>query len=239
MRLKKMILTAVVALACSLAFAPAAFAESSSVSWNVEFNADAQMVSDYDQDKINSALRDMQPGDDLTLTVNIKNTNSRSTDWYMSSAIKKTLEETADRVDATGGAYTYKLSYDNRELFSSSTIGGTGSTQGLKEITKGTETMFYLATLATGESGTVKLEMTLDGESQGNGYMVTDGELQLNFAVEYTDGGQTPDSTKAGFPKTGDDLFNAVQIAILAIGVAFLLLAVLSFKKDISKRGDK
>ena len=77
--------TCAVALACSLGFSSTAYAETESVSWNVTYSAEKQMVSDYNQESVNQALSHMQPGDSFTMKVNLRNLSDTSTDWYMTS----------------------------------------------------------------------------------------------------------------------------------------------------------
>ena len=48
--------TCAVALACSFGFSSTAYAETESVSWNVTYSAEKQMVSDYNQESVNQAL---------------------------------------------------------------------------------------------------------------------------------------------------------------------------------------
>ena len=70
--------TCAVALACSLGFSSTAYAETESVSWNVTYSVDKQMVSDYNQESVNSALSHMQPGDSFTMKVNLRNLSDRA-----------------------------------------------------------------------------------------------------------------------------------------------------------------
>lgn len=210
-----------------------AFAQSSRVNWNVTFDPSAEMVSTYNKETVNKAIQSMQPGDDLSLDVTVKNENDHSTEWYMTSTVLKTLEEASS---ASDGAYTFSLLFNDEELYSSETVGGTDSEEGLKEVSSATGTWFYLGTLDKNQSGKVSLRMALDGESQGNSYMNTLGTLQINFAVEYTADGTTvtvtdepTDGPGSTLSKTGDP----VTFIMVVLCAAFVLLTALSLRKDI------
>lgn len=239
--IRKTLLSFIAAIALVLCCAGMAFAQSNSASWNVTFNSDKQMVSDYDKDAVNKQIASMQPGDDLTLKVAIKNDSANSTEWYMTSTVLQTLE---DMSEATNGAYTYRLSYDGEELYGSDMVGGDNSS-GLKEASNATGSWMYLTSLAPGKGGEVEIYMALDGETQGNSYMGTEGGLQINFAVEDTAEGTTliteegvPTDGGSGFaPKMGD----VAQIVMYVLCGALILWTALSFNRDRMRReeGDR
>ena len=225
--MKKTILTALMAFALAMGSFGMAFADSNSASWNVTFNADKKMVSDYNQNTIDEDLQQMQPGDDLTLNVFIKNDSADSTDWYMTSTVIRSLE---DANEASGGAYTYVLSYNGTELYNSARVGGDGM-QGLHEIDDATGSWLHVATLAPGQSGTVQLYMALDGMTQENAYQGRVGELQINFAVEDTTE-PTRIITGGNLPQTGDMLMDLLIYAVCALLIA---LTALSYYRDRTK----
>lgn len=97
------------ALACVLGFASSAEAQTESVGWSVAYNADKQMVSDYDRAAIDEKLANLQPGVSFTMSVTLNNKYSDATDWYMTADAVKTLEEASS---ASNGAYTYKLIFE-------------------------------------------------------------------------------------------------------------------------------
>ena len=113
----------------------------------VWFNSDGKtMGNDFQKnlsdDNVENALKErmkqLQPGDEVTFVINLRNDYSSATNWYMTSKIVDSLEEGT----AKDGAYTYYLRYvnntnsaNNRELFRSETVGGDSST-GLMEVNK-------------------------------------------------------------------------------------------------------
>ena len=110
--------------------------------------------------------------------------------------------------------------------------------------TAGLEDFFELGSIAAGGSGTVKLEIELEGESQGNSYQNAQARLRFHFAVDET--GTTPAPTVAPgggnstvwtgnvgtIVKTGDE-FNKLKYltAMAAAGVVLLILAIAATKK--------
>ena len=222
MKMRRMILTALMAFVLAMGSLGLAFADSAS--WNVTFDSNKQMVSDYDQDAINAKFRDMQPGDDLTLDVSIKNDSSVSTDWYMMSTVFQTLR---DINDVTGGAYVYTLSYNGTELYDSETVGGDDQ-NGMSEVDDATGSWVYVDPVAPGQGGTVQLYMALDGMTQENVYQARTGGLQINFAVEEA-GQPTRNLVVGNLLQTGDTLTNVLMFAVCAVLIA---LTALSFWRD-------
>ena len=241
MTIKRIAITALATGVLLLSSFGIAFAESTSANWNVTFNSDKQMISDYDQQKINDAIDQMMPGDDLSLGISIKNECANSTDWYMTSNVFKTLE---DANEASGGAYTYSLTFTNSTgevstIYSSERVGGDvardENSQGLKEVSNATGSWMYVTTLTSGESGQVHLNLSLDGMTQENNYMRQEGGLEINFAVEDTvEGGTMVTTEEVGLlPKTGDLFTNGLLIAICALFAAATVYSYVCDRKKI------
>lgn len=210
-----------------------------------------QMQESFSSKEIADAVTNLQPGDEVTFTVEYKNAYSESTDWYMENSIAQTLEKATAKkaVEGTGeaekGGYTYELiqhdkSGNENVIFSNAEVGGDEGTvqdlknrkkelTGLEPSTNALDDWFYIDTLKKNESGSVVLHVAFDGETEVNDYMDTDGELNVRFAVELTPKGTT--TTKA--VKTGDqnDLLMWAAIGLVA-GLLMLVLAFLSKKRD-------
>lgn len=190
--MRKKILTYIL-LAGMLVLNPAtAHAETLTTESNVSFTADNKLAADYTSAEMNDAVYNLQPGDDITITLNLKNDNPSAANWYMTNEVLQSLEETAGS-NATGGAYEYELIYTGPDgaqevLFTSDTVGGenSGSRVGLKGATSGLEDYLYLDTLSPGQQGVITLRVALDGETEGNAYQNTLARLQMNFAVDTT-----------------------------------------------------
>ena len=190
--------------------------------WKVAFTSEDKMESSFNTADINDVIGGMQPGDNVIITLNLKNENRTTTDWYMRNEVLYSLEDRSTNKETSGGAYTYRLVYTDKDgevntLFDSDTVGGESADdtisrmgEGLKSATNALKDYFYLDTLAKGAGGVVTLEVALDGETQGNHYQDTLADLQMDFAVELRDtpigggggGGGTPDTP--GTPNTPD-----------------------------------
>lgn len=175
--------------------------------WNVTFNSDNEMASSFKTSDINDVVSGMQPGDNVIITLSLKNDNQTATDWYMKNEVLYSLEDRSANGQTKGGAYTYRLSYRSNQggeetvLFDSDTVGGedvSAAGEGLKEATSSLKEYFYLDTLSQSQSGVITLEVALDGETQGNDYQDTLADLQMEFAVELRD---TPDNPAGDSPR--------------------------------------
>lgn len=197
--------------------------------WGVTFTADKQMVSNFSTDNINDVVGGMQPGDTVIVTLTLKNENEEKTDWYMTNQVLKSLEDSSS---AAGGAYTYILTYTDHEgkqssLYSSDTVGGEvvgGGGEGLHEATNALKDFFYLDELAKGQTGTITLQIALDGETQGNSYQDTLANLSMNFAVELES-----DLPPIQLVKTGDENLPVILVILMATaGVVLMGLSIYS-----------
>lgn len=164
--------------------------------WNVVFTSESSMESSFRTADINDVVGGMQPGDNVIITLDLKNENQTATDWYMRNEVLYSLEDRSANRETGGGAYTYRLAYTDKNgevetLFDSDTVGGESAAdtisrmgEGLKGATNALKDYFYLDTLEQGAGGVITLEVALDGETQGNDYQNTLADLQMNFAVE-------------------------------------------------------
>ena len=182
----KRVISAIVGFVLTLSLPAMALADhiDGNAGWFVEYNSAGRLEDNYTQRSWADNISKLQPGDDITLTVEIRQSNDTPADWYMSNAVLKSLEDG----DAKGSAYGYTLSYEgpnnSRTLYSSKSVGGEGSAAGLADATNAMDDYFYLGTLAKGETGKVVLNVALDGETEGNAYFDTLARLSLKFAVE-------------------------------------------------------
>ena len=203
-----------------------AFATDYNVDWTVEYNG-SELTSTFDKAKVDNALSQLMPGDSAILTVTLKNSGSKKTDFWMSNEVLKNFDGDEDEA---GGAYTYKLTYNGTVLYDDDTVGGENpnadGTAGLMEATEALKDFFYLDTLSPGQTGTVVLIITPDGPTFRNAYQDAIARINLNFAVEE----QAENTT---IIKTGDTS-NALPFFIGAgvAGVAIIVLAVIRVRKN-------
>ena len=199
-------------------------------SWNVTFNG-SKMVSSFHSSDIDDVILQIEPGDAAIIHITLKNTSRKTTHWYMTNEILRSLEDS--QTIAEGGAYGYTLTYAGPSgkmlaFFDSDAVGGEGITptgEGLHQVPDALEDYFYVGELRSNQSGTITLGVRLDGETQGNAYQDTLARLQMRFAVEENTAAST-------IPKTGDPgwvlLFSGVM---LVSGLILLALAIARWHK--------
>ncbi len=234
-------------------------AESHTAESNVSFTGENTLAADYTSAEMNDAVYNLQPGDDITINLNLKNDNPSAANWYITNEVLQALEETAGS-SASGGAYEYELIYTGPDgsqevLFTSDTVGGenSGSRVGLKAATSGLEDYLYLDTIAPGQQGLITLRVALDGETEGNSYQNTLASLQMNFAVDTTtvynetitevvdeEGNPVPEnsSSRTEIVRTSDESNMLPFIIAAAVsGLLLLLLAILGMKERRKQKG--
>jgi len=212
--------TAVVAL---LAVPATAFAESvaGKSGWTVTYTESGELSDNFSSVQFADEISGLQPGDDITFTVTLSHENAAGADWYMANDVIKSLEDGK----AKDSAYEYKLTYNgpsgSKELYNSETVGGDNS-QGLKEATSALKDFMYLDNLTKGQTATVQLVVTLDGETEQNAYFNTLAQLKMKFAVEANPAG----AAAKPIVQTGDntDLF-PFYVAMTISGAVLLVIA--------------
>ena len=261
MKRKILSIICLLCLICSIS-SVAAFADSvESHVGTVWFDTDGKsMHNDFAKNSLTEALYSrldkLQPGDDATFIVNLRNDYTKGSNWYMTSEIIDSLEEGT----ASGGGYTYQLQYINntdssksRMLYNSEIVGGdpnsgqAQSEQGLREVNQAIKedynrngvSYFYLDNLARGQGGQIVLKIALDGETQGNRYQDRLADLRMNFAVQVQDTTGTTTTTSRGTaPRTGDENnLLPYYIAMIISGLLFLYFALDAYTDRLYKKG--
>ena len=218
----RIIALAAVMAALMLVLPATAYADSlDGGSWSVTYTAGGSLSDDYSASQFATNIAGVQPGDDITMTITLSHQNDQAGDWYMSNEVIKSLEEGA----ATGSAYGYVLTYSgptaSRTLYDSAVVGGTDSS-GLVEATSGLQDYFFLEGLSKGQTATVKLVVTLDGETEGNDYFSTLAQLKMKFAVDP----QTQGTSSRTVVKTGDESPDLLPYYVAMIASGLLLLGI-------------
>lgn len=158
--------------------------------FRVTFTKEQDLTSNFGTSDMKDGITGMMPGDTASFHVELSNGDTGETQWYIKNTIIKSMEEDSQSGGAggaSGGAYTYRLVYTPPEgeaevLFDSAALGGDNN-EGLHEADEALEDYLYLGSMKAGETGTVTLEVGLDGETQGNSYMIRSANLGMNFAV--------------------------------------------------------
>ena len=249
MKRKRSIYTLILTLAMSFVMVVgmtlSVSAESNTVTGSCYFDG-SNIVCDFDSNVVADTVKGLEPGDDVTFTVEYTNEYKGKTHWYMRNETIETLEQSYDQ--AKNGGYTYTLTNvapdGSREvLFDNSTVGGSDTNgnpskispkssktsrgtdntgEGLHQATNATDDWFFVQTLKKGQSGRTELYIKFDGESEVNNYMDTAGSLLLAYAVE----------KDTGRIKTGDETNVLKYIAVMLAAFLMLILTILSYKKD-------
>ncbi|SCZ80996.1 hypothetical protein [Pseudobutyrivibrio xylanivorans] len=126
------------------------------------------------------------PGDTIEYTITYVNATDEEADFYMNANVLDSLED-----GNSGGAYSYRITNNDKDLFNSNTVGGDGAAVvGLKQVSGNSGLYFSLGTVgkksATTHSGKVKVLIQLDGDSQLNSYGNKDASLEFFFKAEPT-----------------------------------------------------
>lgn len=241
--MKKRWLYSVMALTLTFGMSMTSFAEefTGDDDWGVYFSEDKKMVSTFGKTEFDDRILQMEPGDTTTITLTLENKYSEDTNWYMTNKVLETLES-ADDVQAQGGAYSYLLYYTDPSgaqttLYDSDSVGGetiVDNREGLTQATDSLEDWFFLDALGKGEKGSITLRVKLDGETQGNEYQDTLANLQMNFAVEVVSKTATPSTPKkvTTRPKTGDQTPILIfSIAALVSGLALIIIVIFRLRR--------
>ena len=227
-RLGLSILTALVLLLSLTVTAVAAEADNNEDLGSLEYTG-TKLIASSDFADLNDYLSGMEPGDSVLFTVTLKNNGTEDADFWMKNDAIRSFE---DNKKASGGAYTYILSYNGEELYNNETVGGDVADDlakrgGLHEATEALKEFFFLDTLKSGASAKVTLYVALDGLTQGNSYQDALSKINLTFGVE-DHSVPTGDQTKT-LP---------FYIALAASGVVLAaVLVVLAIRKR--KGGEK
>lgn len=268
-------LTAAVFLAVSLLFATIfaalpslAFADNfvGENIWQVVFTG-SEMVENFNEEEYVDQIGHLQPGDSVKFQVRLESKADYDTNWYMTNKVVETLEEDVNnRTSAKDGFYSYRLTYVNPTgeetvLYDSDAIGSESKyldEEGLHQATNALEDYFFLDMLKPSQVANVYLDITMDGETEGNEYQDTLAKLKMNFAVERAQnstqtnpsnptpnnsGGEITKSptenTNPLYPslvqlaQTGDFwLAIAVFLVALSVGLIVLILAIRRMSRE-------
>ena len=192
------------------------------------------LVNTSDAD-LSDSISGLLPGETKNIDITFANNSSNKTNWYITNKILSSFE---DKGAAENGGYTYALIYIDptgaeTTLYSNDHIGGEVEEMeaGLKQINSAVgDNYFYLGSLDANKSGTIRIRIGLDGESQSNSYMDAVAELQLSFAVEEEVSNTTRNVIRYYVPNTssGAGIFSANYTTYYMVFAGGLLLMVLS-----------
>lgn len=130
-------------------------------------------------------LEGMYPGETRTETLTLVNNDYREMNFYMNSKI---LDEFGNETSTGNMAYDFNFKINGEDLFDGLVGGENNVGEGMMEDN------ILIATLAKGESATLQMSVTADGDTMDNTYQNATGLVQYTFSVEYDDeaAAQTP-----------------------------------------------
>ena len=254
MKTKALLVAAATAVVVALSFGITVQAAGTS-DLTVAYTSSENM--EYTAGSLDGVFSGMAPGDEKTATIEIQNNSGHAANISISQETVKALE---DANTASGGAYTYDLSYvdaeGNKVSLMTTVAGGysgdTASKNGLKDIDE-LKDYTMISRLENGGKTYVYLTLGMDGEGIKNGYKNTAGQMDLKFMASYVDPDTgkvvyttTTETRKGGTryvdrvvrtlaPMTGDNPLLFVGIAIMGFGLVCILLGM----RKQRKAGDK
>lgn len=226
------ITTLLLALMMVLAMSQSVFAASGGT-----YTFDGSQITQSGGD-IKDAISGLQPGDSVDIEFVYENDSDDSTEWYLRNEVLDSLKDAAE----DNGGYTYKLTNygetGTTEIFDSNAVGGDenyepdGIAKGLLGATDATDEFFHIDTLAKGQSGRTVLTVGFDGESQGNAYENSNAVVEIQYAVELSETGETIYKHVNRGVKTGDDTNIILPLAVFLGGLLLLVLGLISRRKE-------
>ena len=206
------------------------------------FNGSDMKIS-YPSGDLKDLVKGLEPGDEVEFLVTYTNNSKYTTHWYMRNRVLETLEEAKSA--AENGGYTYILQNigpapkkTRTTYFDNSEVGGeikTANLEGLRQATNATTDYFFIQTLKPGKSGQTYIKVAFDGETEVNDYMLTQGGLDVAYAVEIEKPGS---KTYESSPVTGDPFNLLKYILIMTAALILGVIAVVSWRKE-RKDGEK
>ncbi len=188
---------------------------------------------------IDDILSSLEPGDDVSINVTLRNDSDKSIEWYM----KNNSENFSGGNGELEGLFTYRLTYSgssNMTLYNSDSVGGKNG-DGIQEATEDLKEYFELEVQKPGGSGVVTMYLALEGDTLDNSYEITKAKLTAMFEVEELPDPENKEehtSRVVYIPYTGDTI--NLNFYIVMEMIALLLLAIVVFAYYVySRRQEK
>ncbi len=228
MKLRK-ISSLLVALAVVLSLAVTAFAMDSTITYSGRNKFDFAPGSWFTTTDLFDGFKNVMPGDVRTETITITNT-SKTCDFvrvYMQAQLHdeqdNPLSPNVARVGETVASMSDFLSQMDMTVVNKSRDGETVF-DGKPSQLDGLENRVYLGSIRRNKSITLEATLFVPA-SMGNDYANREGEVDWIFTVEEFDDSR-PDT-----PKTGDETDILPYILMLAVGVAGMVILLVSKRR--------
>ena len=164
------------------------------------FDSSEEIQYNYeDVENSGTAVENMLPGDKRSQEIILRNTYSRTVDFFVEVEVIKALEEASQ---ASGAGYDFSLTVTQEGVNNGEPqyiYGGSsnedawigGDKEGLEDINTVLEQYgekgIKVAALGKGEEAVITLNVSLDGQTGENSYQNVQGTFQFRFHVSYDD----------------------------------------------------
>lgn len=192
-------------------------------------------------DILSDAFSDMVPGEMRSQTIELKNADAQQMKFYMYTEITDNLADKGDQ----NAIYTLELKKEGeQEPFFSGIIGKDKVDLGRDRLTEDNQVL--LDSLKKGETSSVTITITLDGDSAENLYEDKDGVIRMVFSATEDNGipkkqtikkdqkkvyGTSNTITKV--VKTGDEFPVEALLAVAGVSLVAVIILVSKRKKKV------
>lgn len=192
-------------------------------------------------DILSDAFSDMLPGETRSQTIELKNTDAQQMKFYMYTEITDNFADKGDQ----NAIYTLELKKEGEaEPFFSGIIGKDKVDLGRDRLTEDNQVL--LDSLKKGESSSVTITITLDGDSAENLYEEQSGVIKMVFSATEDNGipkKQTikkdqkkvygTSNTITKIVKTGDEFPVEALLAVAGVSLVAVIILVSKRKKKV------
>ncbi|SDY04598.1 LPXTG cell wall anchor domain-containing protein [Eubacterium barkeri] len=199
----------------------------------ITFKGEAEkFVQSVDGNLSTEGFMDLQPGEERTLNLILKNDGAREMSFYMSAEI---LDNIAEKTADSQAVYDFSIAKNGTTFFSTVIGGGSAYNQSVGREYLQEDNDILMDTLAVGAQDRVTVAIKLDGQSAENSYMDKTGKIQLVFSAGYpVTPGQSMIKTVTQYITGERSIVNTgvggVSMAAI-IGVVLIILAVVLIVK--------
>ncbi|MEG1431387.1 LPXTG cell wall anchor domain-containing protein [Eubacterium sp.] len=199
----------------------------------ITFKGEAEkFVQSVDGNLSTEGFMDLQPGEERTLNLILKNDGAREMSFYMSAEI---LDNIAEKTADSQAVYDFSIAKNGTTFFSTVIGGGSAYNQSVGREYLQEDNDILMDTLAVGAQDRITVAIKLDGQSAENSYMDKTGKIQLVFSAGYpVTPGQSIIKTVTQYITGERSIVNTgvggVSMAAI-IGVVLIILAVVLIVK--------
>ncbi|MCI9436992.1 MAG: hypothetical protein HFH85_07420 [Lachnospiraceae bacterium] len=151
------------------------------------------LESNFKTSDINDAIYNLQPGDSIAITVALENGGDKSTDWWMTNRVLRSLEDIQEAASGGGG---YEMTCDGQHIV----IMGLTTENSVRflnsAVTLGEDSKYYVKGVRMGGRDNSTVDLAYFRVERDEDYVVAYG-IRGNL-VQYTVGQKTGRRDSAG-----------------------------------------